>query len=344
MRINILADKMPWFGKHQCYERVADYIKQINQDTQIYCTRDTIINKIFGKLYSIKKGWHSRHDFARAAAEFKFSVETSKNAEISHILFFDLHYYYLHKWKKAPKNIIGTIHHPVNRVIGPPYKKYLQRLSSAIILYRRGVPRFEKIIGRERVKYIPYGVDTDFFYQSKEPNNRKDIIFTGINGRNIEMLFRVIKKLGKTNQELKFHLVVPKKYRYPLKKLANLQNIIWHDNLLEEELRDLYQNSSLMLLPMNQSGVNTAVVEAMACGLPVVTTDVGGIRDYGGGSIYPVVKNNDDDAMVELVEKYLADEKYRNSIAKKERQFAEDKLAWPIVAKRHLKVYEGLMK
>jgi glycosyltransferase involved in cell wall biosynthesis len=82
----------------------------------------------------------------------------------------------------------------------------------------------------------------------------------------------------------------------------------------------------------------------MACGLPVVTTDVGGIRDYGGGSIYPVVKNNDDDAMVELVEKYLADEKYRNSIAKKERQFAEDKLAWPIVAKRHLKVYEGLMK
>jgi len=36
-------------------------------------------------------------------------------------------------------------------------------------------------------------------------------------------------------------------------------------------------------MPMKSSGANNAIVEALACGLTVVTTDVGGICDYGGG-------------------------------------------------------------
>ena len=57
---------------------------------------------------------------------------------------------------------------------------------------------------------------------------------------------------------------------------------------------------------MSDSGANNAIVESLACGLPVITTDVGGIRDYGGGTIYPVVANEDDDGMIGLVEQYLS--------------------------------------
>ena len=46
---------------------------------------------------------------------------------------------------------------------------------------------------------------------------------------------------------------------------------------------------------MNESGANTAVVESLACGLPIVTTDVGGIRNYGGNDLFPIVNNNDDE-------------------------------------------------
>jgi len=95
-------------------------------------------------------------------------------------------------------------------------------------------------------------------------------------------------------------------------------------------------------LPMNESGANTAVTEALSSGLPLVTTDVGGIRDYGGGSIFPIVANNDDDAMIALVEQYLSKPSWRDETGQKCRKFAEETLAWPLVAQKHLQAYREL--
>ena len=127
-----------------------------------------------------------------------------------------------------------------------------------------------------------------------------------------------------------------------LMELSICPQVRWHRNLSEEQVRQLYQDSYLLLMPMQDSGVNTAVVESLASGLPVVTTDVGGIRDYGGGTVYPIVKNNDDEAMVELVEQYLADASWRNEIARKCREFAEQNLAWSLIARKHLEAYREL--
>jgi glycosyltransferase involved in cell wall biosynthesis len=93
---------------------------------------------------------------------------------------------------------------------------------------------------------------------------------------------------------------------------------------------------------MSDSGANNAIVESLACGLPVITTDVGGIRDYGGGTIYPVVANEDDDGMIGLVEQYLSQPGWRNKVGQNCRRFAEEQLAWPLIAKRHMQVFKEL--
>lgn len=97
-----------------------------------------------------------------------------------------------------------------------------------------------------------------------------------------------------------------------------------------------------MLLPMNASGANTAVVDALASGLPLVTTDVGGIRDYGGGTVFPIVANNDDDGMIALIEQYLARRKWRDETAGNCRRFAEKHLSPQIVAQKHIEAYQEL--
>jgi glycosyltransferase involved in cell wall biosynthesis len=94
---------------------------------------------------------------------------------------------------------------------------------------------------------------------------------------------------------------------------------------------------------MNDSGANTAVIEALSCGLPIVTTDVGGIRDYGGGDVFPIVDNNDDDAMVGLIEDYLSRPSLRQEASARCRSFAETKLAWPLIVQKHLDLYRKIM-
>jgi glycosyltransferase involved in cell wall biosynthesis len=93
---------------------------------------------------------------------------------------------------------------------------------------------------------------------------------------------------------------------------------------------------------MNESSANTAVVEALSCGLPIVTTDVGGIRDYGGGAVYPLVANDDDGAMLELIDRYLGSRDFRNSMGDAAREFAVRELSWKRIAAEHAAYYEEI--
>lgn len=347
MKICYLSDTWPWFGKHQCYSRLIHHIKQVQPQTRAVMVNYGLLDKVIGRLYNLQTGNSWRGDNVFAAAEFKFSKNLGKafkKEDIYHILFFDTHYQLFSQWQKAPKNVITTIHHPIGRDYPPCMEDNLKRISSAIVMYSEGVEHFEKYIGKGRVKFIQYGVDTEFFFPRQENiYNERRLFFTGQNGRNTNMLKRIILKLINKYPEIKIDMLVPETLKKTdFRELVNYSTIRWHHNLSEIEVRGLYQKSYLLLMPMQDSGVNTAIVEALACGIPIITTDVGGARNYGAGTIYPAVENNDDRAMVGLIEKYLSDAGWRNEVGKKCREFAEQNLAWPLIAKRHLEVYKEL--
>jgi colanic acid/amylovoran biosynthesis glycosyltransferase len=52
-----------------------------------------------------------------------------------------------------------------------------------------------------------------------------------------------------------------------------------HGRLSPAEVRSRLQQADAFLLPSLSEGISNAVLEAMACGLPVVTTDCGGMRE-----------------------------------------------------------------
>ena len=344
MKIRHLSDKIIWFGKHTGYELLSDYLKQINNQIKSICLPHNLMLRGIGKLYSSYKKWPERNSIS-ALSEFIFDLVTKNKDIIKHILYLEHHLIYMEKWKnKAPRNIIGTIHHPPIQWYEERIK-FLKKLSSAIVLYKKDIKFFEKYVGKNRVKFIHHGCDTDFF-KPKEDQYKNHVLSVGHHRRNFPMLIRIIKKLSKRYKNLIFDIVIPEKFKNPyfFKDLINNKSVIWHHKISDEKLLEFYQKSLILLIPINHSGANNSIIESLSCGLPIVTTDVGGVRDYGGGSIYPIVKNDDDDTMIKLVEKYLSDETYRNKISKKQREFAEQKLAWPIIAKKHLEVYKELIE
>ena len=58
-----------------------------------------------------------------------------------------------------------------------------------------------------------------------------------------------------------------------------LRNVRFHGRADGAELRDLYRNTDIFVLPSEREGMPLVLLEALAMGLPVVATDIPGSRD-----------------------------------------------------------------
>jgi glycosyltransferase involved in cell wall biosynthesis len=88
-------------------------------------------------------------------------------------------------------------------------------------------------------------------------------------------------------------------------------------------------------------GLPTAIVEAMACGLPVVATDVGGVRELvDDGKTGYVVPPRDHQAIGTAISRLLADPELRSAFGRRARQRMEQRWSLDSCVDAHLRAYE----
>lgn len=82
-----------------------------------------------------------------------------------------------------------------------------------------------------------------------------------------------------------------------------------------EQVLAVLQRSDCLVLPSLTEGISNAVLEAMACGLPVVTTNCGGMREaVTDGVDGIVVKTRDAAGMAAALERLASDSKLRRRL------------------------------
>lgn len=348
MKLFMLADVFPPIAEHSGYQLFCKYIPQWHPDTQIFTSPKGILPRLLGKAYSYTQGWPPRNQsHAAAEAWFRLCGHPKSKGFFYHIMHFDEHHWLWNRHQPELARCVTTIHHPWPRPWDESKAAKLKYVANAMLLSHAGWEWYCEKLGEKHVWFTPYGVDIDFFYPStKLPDNPERLLFMGQNGRNTQMLYRVFQKLCQRFPNMHLDCTVPVQYRNVpgLLELQHHPNVTWYAGVSDEALRELYWQNYLLFTPFQESGANTAVVEALACGLPIVTTDIGGIRDYGGGSIFPLVANNDDDACVDLITHYIARPAERNNLAKIGRKFAEDNFSLPYVSKKTWEVLKNLME
>jgi glycosyltransferase involved in cell wall biosynthesis len=114
-------------------------------------------------------------------------------------------------------------------------------------------------------------------------------------------------------------------------------------NISDEELLKLYRQTNLLFMPLKDATANNAVLEGIACGLPVLTTDLVSTREYLDHTDAVFVKNNEEDAFRTHILDLARDRDKCARYGESSRRRALD-LSWPNVAKQYEKLYSMLIK
>jgi glycosyltransferase involved in cell wall biosynthesis len=156
-----------------------------------------------------------------------------------------------------------------------------------------------KIASSDKIKKINLGFNLDPFLNAYEfqgtlrakHNIGNDEIIVGIIGRlvpikNHKMFFKAAKKIITTNTQLKlkFLLIGDGELRKRLEKLSIQMGL--KDHLIfhgwETNIAMVYSDLDILALTSLNEGTPVSIIEAMAAGIPVITTAVGGIKDLLG--------------------------------------------------------------
>jgi glycosyltransferase involved in cell wall biosynthesis len=133
---------------------------------------------------------------------------------------------------------------------------------------------------KRQIVTVPLGVDVDTIFAVPPHDMQSDVIFAGrlLPNKNVDVLVRAIKLVKRTKPDVRCLIVGDGPERERLEALVaelKLENNITFFNFLEDhnELWALMKSSGVFVLPSTREGFGLVVVEANACGIPVITTN-----------------------------------------------------------------------
>jgi len=125
-------------------------------------------------------------------------------------------------------------------------------------------------------------------------------------------------------------------------KANAIDNVIFAGAISNNEMLDYYQAADMVVLPSLMEATSISGLEAMACGLPLVGTTVGGIpaliKDGENGFL---VSPRDPLAIYQKVKVLMEDRSIVKSFAQQSRAFVEHHFSWPVITNNVILKYKS---
>jgi glycosyltransferase involved in cell wall biosynthesis len=229
--------------------------------------------------------------------------------------------------------------------------KLLLRSADRIIVTRPGYISACLLGHLQKIRVIPIGVDTEYF-RPLNVSRIGDILFISVldqyhDFKGLDVLLKAVRIAKKTKPDIR--LVVGGSgelvdgYRALASSLGIAENVDFVGYVPARRLVDYYNGCKLFVLPSTDPSRETfgiVLLEAMACGLPVVGTDIAGvaadIQEMGAGII---VKPHDEAALAKAVLSILENEDLASQMGRAGRGLALERYTWKAVSRDIEKVY-----
>jgi glycosyltransferase involved in cell wall biosynthesis len=211
-------------------------------------------------------------------------------------------------------------------------------------------------VPEECLEVIPYGVDSRFFVKASKDQLKKVRQKYGIDEpyilavgelhprKNLQRLLKAFVALDE-NDQVKLVLVGKPLWKtrelFEIVKKAGLENrVIATGYIPEEDLPILYQSAEVFCYPSLYEGFGFPIIEAMASGVPVATSEVSSCPDVGGhAAIYfnPLHEESIADTLHRILTDTELRKKHKLAGIEHSRSFT-----WEKTACRTIEVYRSL--
>ncbi len=270
----------------------------------------------------------------------------------------------------VPCKAVVTIHDIIH-LLYPEFLPNRLAFTYAMWMIRRSLQRGDRIVtvshntrqdlmsyfqvGGQKIDVIYNGIEASFRQPLADDDLRRwmqslglerpYILFVG-NPKPHKNLDSIVKAYAKALQRQSFphHLVcvgdrsgIESKVRQRADQLGISDRILLLGHVAQEALPAIYQGAALFLYPTLYEGFGLPVIEAMASGVPVITSNTSSLKEIAAGYA-DLVSPLDIDAMAQMILHCITDEGHAATLSKLGRQRALD-FDWRRTAEDTLAIY-----
>jgi len=235
----------------------------------------------------------------------------------------------------------------MEEAIAPLTRRYI-----AVSEYvRRHTARYRRIVFA-RSLVIHNGVDTEMFHPKTEPGPSGGTVRIGCVARLSEEkrhcdLIRAAATVIRRGTPLRLTLVGDGPLRSPLQALARETGIAEHVEFLGQrvDVPELLRTFDAFALASRSEGLPLTVLEAMATGLPVIATDVGGLSEVvRHGETGLLVRSGDVTALADALQTVASDSEFRSKAGRAGRELAVARFSLGQMVSAHEALYSDLVR
>jgi len=242
------------------------------------------------------------------------------------------------------ENQIEMLHGSILGKISGKYEKKILKNADAITVASKIIQQYYLKLNYPTY-YIPNGIDLDSIQKPEERLYPKQLIFVGRLSKE-KGIFDLLKIAQKIPNEMNLLIIGSGPEEQKVKNiLNNSSNIHYLGYQPHEKVVSLIKGSDILIQPsLVEGGLNSTLLEAMACKTPIITTSL----DVYGDEIKHLetafcVSTNSSEEILEGIIELMNNPELRTNLADKAFKIAEQH-SWDSIGNQFIQLYDKILK